>query len=110
MSPSKTIPSLGPRTSISTKLRVVGTGNTISPSRSWRMKGSWAISVLIPCFLDPCIVPAGDSEPYQGLLHPEEQHLILAEYYFLEGSWTSLLAGHSSALLGQQLWDMQDVI
>lgn len=58
----------------------------MSPSRSLRLIVNWAIPVLIPCFLAPRIVTIRDSEPSQDLLHPRDQHLILAEYYILAGA------------------------
>lgn len=81
------MPPLGTRTTNSTKIRVARTGNTTSPNGSLGMMVNWAIPVLIPCFLDLCTVLVRDPElPYPGLLHPGEQHLILAEYYFPAGA------------------------
>lgn len=83
MSPSKNLPPLGTRTSRSTKLVVAGMGKCYVPSGSLGMMVNAALPVLTHCFLDPCVVPIGDPEPYQSLLHSGEQFLLLAEYCLL---------------------------
>lgn len=52
-----------------------------------------ATPVSVSCFLDACIVPIRDSEPYQGILYPGKQHLILAENRLPAGAGTSPSVG-----------------
>lgn len=113
MSLSGSIPPLETRTSEAADSAVVWTGSTNSPGRSLRVMLNEAIPASILWFLDPGILPTGDTVYWSltwGVHTPWRMVPLLHRWHLQAGAVAEPSTGHSILPSASSLWVVQHII